>query len=117
MRDRPSSQGQRRSTISDGYGNTEGAWVDQLTCAAELKPRLGGESVLQERLAGRQPYMLTVRYSSISAQITPEWRAFDARKGLDGTGKPVRVFNIRTAINPDMKRRFIEMLVDEGTNT
>ena len=101
---------QRRALTSDGYGNSAGDWQSEFTCAAELRPRMGGETVLQERLAGRQPYTVTIRYSAEAAEVTPEWRAFDARN-------PSRIFNIRSGSNPDMKRRFIELLVDENVAT
>lgn len=101
---------QRRTASKDGYGNSVAGWQDQFTTAAELRPRLGGEAVLQERLAGRQPYLLTVRHFSQTAMVTPEWRAVDARNTN-------RVFNIRSVSNPDMRRQFLEFLVEEGVVT
>lgn len=101
---------QRRALTSDGYGNNQGDWADEFACDAWVREKLGGEVVLQERLAGRQPLTITVRYFSRTAAVTPEWRAVDARD-------PSRVFNLRSKANPDGRNRWIEFAADEGGST
>lgn len=95
---------QKRIEAEDGYGNTVSDWALQFTVAAEVRPRLGGEQVLQSRLAGVNLVNIIVRYSSDTSQITPAWRAFDARTG--------RLYNIRSDINPEQRRRYIELLCE-----
>jgi SPP1 family predicted phage head-tail adaptor len=100
---------EKRISVDDGYGNLEGNWADQFTLNARLRPKLGGEDVLQERLAGRQPFTVTLRFSVKSEQITPEWRAINIKSG--------KILNIRSVSNPDEKRQWIELMVDEGVAT
>lgn len=106
---------QRRGEMSDGFGNEQvGAWTTQFSVAARLQPRLGGEEVVASRLAGVQPYILTVRSSLQTRSITTAWRAYDARAGFNSAGEPKRVFNIHSAANVDEVGAFIDFLVSEG---
>lgn len=101
---------QKREEVDDGYGNpVAGPWVDQFDEAARLQPRLGSEPVIAARLTGIQPVMLTVRSSMRTRQITPAWRAVNARSGA--------VYNIKTITNPDERNADLEMLVVEGEPT
>ncbi|MFC5584440.1 head-tail adaptor protein [Nitratireductor kimnyeongensis] len=108
---------QRRVVESDPYGNERGAWQDEFTVPARLKPKMGSEEVTASRLQGIQPFIMTVRSSAETRQITPAWRAYDAREGLiDGDVQtPARAFDIKTAANIDERNAYIEMLVvDSG---
>ncbi|WP_341989761.1 phage head closure protein [Azorhizobium sp. AG788] len=71
----------RAVVADDGYGNTEGAWTEQFTIAAKVKPLRGGESVLAMRLSGTQPVVMTVRQSAQTRAIRADWRAVDAHSG------------------------------------
>ncbi|MBZ9980402.1 head-tail adaptor protein [Mesorhizobium sp. BR-1-1-8] len=106
---------QRRAIVQDEYGNEVlGEFADVFTTAARLAPLFGGtESVSAARLTAMQPYNLTLRSCSASREVTPAWRVYDARKGLSG-GSPVRLFNIKTIVNPDERSAYVEMLVVEG---
>ncbi|MBZ9984935.1 head-tail adaptor protein [Mesorhizobium sp. BR-1-1-8] len=108
---------QRRETVQDEYGNDVlGEFADVGNpFSARLQPRFGGdvEAVTAARLAAMQPYNLTVRNCEATRAITPAWRVYDARKGVVG-GKPVRLFNIKTIVNPDERGQWIEMLIVEG---
>lgn len=95
----------RGTGADDGYGNTLGAWSDQFTVSARVKPLRGGETVLADRLAGRQPVVITVRRSDSTATITPDWRAEDARSGT--------VYNIR-AVTPGERHDLIDLLAESG---
>lgn len=102
---------QKRESISgddspqgDDYGNTLGDFEDQFTVAADVTPRLGGEQILQSRRAGVNLVDIIVRYSSNTEQITPAWRCYDARTN--------RLYNILSDINPDKRRRYIELLCE-----
>lgn len=97
----------REAGDDDGYGNTEAQWKVQFIVWAALEPRFGGEGVQAARLAGTQPWKMTVRSSSNTRRIVPEWRA---RHERDGT-----IYNIRTPqVNPDLKDNYIELLVETG---
>lgn len=95
----------RQVVGDDGYGNTLGGWAQVFSCAASVVPLRRGEAVQASRLSGVQPYVLTVRRSSASLQVTTAWRARDVRTG--------KVYNIRT-VEPSSDKVSISMLVEEG---
>ncbi|MBA8838171.1 phage head closure protein [Ochrobactrum sp. RH2CCR150] len=109
---------QVRQDVDDGFGGTRGEWVDQFTVQGRLEPRYGSnaESVMAARMQSMQPYNLTIRSSTEARQITASWRVYDVRAGKTGD-KPNRVFGIKTAVNPDERGQYIEMLVIEGEET
>jgi head-tail adaptor len=61
--------------VPDAYGNVATGWLDMFTVAANITPRLGGETVEAARLAGRQPVVIRVRHSTDTTQIKTDWRA------------------------------------------
>lgn len=93
----------------DEYGNELTTWQDRATVAARIRPRHGGEEVMSGRLQGIQPYTMTVRSSTQTRDVTPAWRAVNARTGA--------VYNIKTVTNPDERGAMLEMLVIEGEAT
>lgn len=102
---------QCRDAVDDGYGNeVAGGWTTQFTVAAAFRPLRGGEEVMAARLAGVQPYIVTVRQSSQTRRITTDWRLVDARNAS-------RVLNIRAIHDPDGKRADFEMLAQDGVAT
>lgn len=101
---------QSRGDVTDGWGGTVpgGAFTDQFTVSAALRPLRGSEAVMAARLQGQQPYVVTVRQSALTRQITSNWRAVDANN-------PSRVFAITAPpTDPDMKNAWLEILVTEG---
>jgi head-tail adaptor len=87
-------------------GNTQSAFVEQFVVAAKVEARFGGETVTAARLAGQQPVTITVRQSTQTRLITTDWRARDARTGT--------IYNIRSIVDPDDRRAFLEMLCQSG---
>lgn len=101
---------QSKGPAADEFGNpvpTGSAWATQFTVWAGLRPRNGGEAVIAGRLQGVQPYVVTMRSSAQTRQISSGWRLIDANDAS-------RVFNVRTAADPDGKRQWLELLVEEG---
>jgi SPP1 family predicted phage head-tail adaptor len=98
----------KRIAVSDGAGNEESDFAStaEFTCAAEIAPKLGGETILAGRLQGSDTVNITVRYSSASAAVTPDWCIKDERSGVR--------YNIRSIINPDQQRRYLEILAQKG---
>ena len=66
----------------------------------------GTEAVMQGRLTGVQPIVLTVRASLLTRQITPSWRAIDSRQRD-------RTANI-TGVSPARQRGFLDILATIG---
>lgn len=104
---------QRRSVGTDGWGGPQqdgarrGSFETVFTVRAAMTPLRGTESVMAERLAGRQPWVVAVRSSSQTRQVDTSWQIVDARDES-------RVFAITGAADPDGRRMWIELLVTEG---
>lgn len=99
----------------DGYGNTEGAFVEHHVVWAGVRPRFGGESVQAMRLSGIQPYTVTVRSSPEMLEVTPYWRVRHACDGACGIPEGIE-FNIRTPPTPLQApwNHWLEMIVESG---
>lgn len=102
---------QKRGDEDDGWGNVTpgaGPFETVFTVSAGMRPRTGGEEVTAARLAGRQPYVVTVRNSSQTRAVTTAWQLVDARNDK-------RVFAITSPLaDPDGKNQWLEFLVMEG---
>ena len=96
---------QRREDTDDGYGNTQGEWVEQCRFNASIEARRGGEAVIAGRLQGTVAYMVTTRYAGSIAAVQPDWRLVDARSGA--------VYAIRTWI-PRPRRDYIDGDIEVG---
>ncbi|MCF6111997.1 head-tail adaptor protein [Mesorhizobium muleiense] len=71
-----------RSAADDGYGNTvSGDFEERFQTRAEFRSRGGSEAVIAARLEGRNILGVYVRSSSMTRQITADWRMRDARLG------------------------------------
>lgn len=94
----------------DLTGNPQsGPFAEVYSCAAQITPKLGGETVLAERLTGTQPMLITVRMCQALAGLAADWRVVDTRKNI--------AYNIKAFSNPDEKRRFLEILATSGEAT
>ncbi len=103
LRDRVSFQ--QRSL--DVNGDRRGAWVEEFTRPARIVALRGTEVVLQQRLAGVQPSVVTVRADAATRGVTNAWRI------VPDTGAPL---NIR-AVTPDERRVWLDILGDTGPST
>lgn len=65
----------------NGQGGIIAGWQERLQTWANFRFLRGGEIVQAARLEGRQPVVVTVRSSSLTKSITPEWRMRDLRTG------------------------------------
>jgi head-tail adaptor len=94
-----------RQTVNDGYGNEQGEWVTQFTCAAARDFLRGGEGVIAARLQGTQIALITIWANSQSRSVTTDWRARDLRRD--------ETWNIREAkLTND--RGQMELLCEKG---
>lgn len=92
----------------DGAGNTTSGFSDvpEFVVSAKVVPKLGGEGVQAARLTGTKYVNITVRAASITRQVDTDWRARNMRSDV--------IYNIRSIIDPDQKRQWLEMLCEEG---
>jgi len=85
----------------------------EFVCAANVRPRLGGEQVLADRLGGTNVVNITVRQSSRTRRVDAGWRAKDERSGT--------LYNIRSVIDPNEGApehgQWLEMLAERGVAT
>lgn len=96
----------KRMTIDDGAGNTEGDFAEQFVLYGNLVPKFGGETVMAGRLQGKSTFVLTIRYSSLSRRITTDWRARNVRTG--------ETYNIRNIDDAEERHQWLELLVESG---
>lgn len=89
----------------DENGDPLGPWAPFATVAARLRFMRGGEQVLQQRITGVQPVIVTVRASTTTRQVTTGDRAVNAR-----TGTPLDI----KSVAPDEAGAFIEILCEAG---
>lgn len=90
----------------DANQDRRGAWEEGFTVAAKIVWLRGGDAVLQDRLNGKQPVVLTIRDSRQAREIRQGWRALDAR----AEGRVAHV----TSVAPSRDRGFIDVLATVG---
>lgn len=102
---------QKRGSEDDGWGGGpvgQGPFETVFDTRAGMRPRTGGEEVTAARLGGQQPYIVTVRNTSQTRQITTGWQLVDARNAD-------RVFAVTSPpADPDGKNQWLEFLATEG---
>lgn len=97
----------RTEPVDDGFGNVVNGWAEQFKIWVGKKYIIGGgEKILAARLTGNQPVVITVRCSSLTDQITTDWRCRDLRSG--------ETFNIRTITSADVREGYKDLLVESG---
>lgn len=92
-------------TTADALQNVQRVWELQFTMAAEITQRLGGETVTQARLSGKNIAVINVRRSRQSSEITSDWKAIDTRSGAE--------WNIRSALE-SADRATMNLLAETG---
>jgi len=97
---------EKREEVDDGYGNTQGAFVEIFRGHAERTPLKGGESVLSARLQGTQPYVLRIRQSALSRTVTTDWQARDVRSG--------QIMQVKSIADPTDRGAYLDIMVTEG---
>lgn len=96
-----------RETVETDMGGTQDEWVAQFIEWAAVKHLRGGESVMQARLASRNPVIITVRNSARARQITSEWQV----ELRDRTGMR-KTYAIKEDPRPTEASGFLEMLAE-----
>lgn len=91
--------------VDDGYGGVIQTWETEITAPARIRTLKGGETVIAGRLAGTQTLVITVRYQPDMEDVTPAWRARNARSGT--------MYNIRS-VTVDERKAFVDLLVEAG---
>jgi len=90
------------------YGIMRGDYEEQFRRDARIRPLVGTEPIIAQRLTGVQPVVIKVRSDSSTRDVTTAWKIVDVRS--------LTAYNIR-AVTPDEKRKYIEFLCDAGVAT
>ena len=96
-----------RESVETDMGGTRDEWVLQFVEWAGVKHLRGGESVMQARLASRNPVVITVRNSARARQITSDWQV----ELRDRTGIR-KIYAIKEDPRPSEASGFLEMLAE-----
>lgn len=98
---------ERATRSADSSGGSVVSWAPlghAPTVWARVEPLSGGEALQAMRLEARITHRVTLRWrDDVSATMRLVWRA--------------RVLNIRAVTNPDERRRYLELLCEEGVAT
>jgi SPP1 family predicted phage head-tail adaptor len=95
----------KRIETDDGHGNTTAEFAEVFRAAGAFQALKGTEAVMADRLEGRQPYIVTVRYSASVALVTTDWRIRDVRSGA--------AYAI-TTVTPRARRDYLDMICTAG---
>ena len=96
-----------RETVETDMGGTQDEWVPQFVEWAGVKHLRGGESVMQARLASRNPVIVTIRNSARARQITSEWAVrLRSRSGV------AKDYEIKEDPRPTAADGFLEFLAE-----
>lgn len=95
----------KRGELDDGYGNTVTDWILQFSTAAGYTHLRGGETVMAARLTNKHPIVVRIRSSVAAREITADWKAADARTGVEYAIKDV---------THDVGRGYIDLLCERG---
>ncbi|WP_310622479.1 phage head closure protein [Flexibacterium corallicola] len=102
MRDRVTFQ--RRETVEDGGGGVSVIWETISRVSAHYKPMRGSEKVEAGAISNRGLGILRVRALGAVLNLTV------ADRVLINT----QIYNIRDIIQPDRRRRFLELTIERG---
>ena len=96
-----------RESVETDMGGTVDDWVPQFVEWAGVKHLRGGESVMQARLASRNPVIVTIRNSERARQITSEWMVrLRSRSGV------VKDYEVKEDPRPTEADGFLEFLAE-----
>lgn len=96
-----------RESIEDDMGGTRDEWVLQFVEWVGVKYLRGGESVMQARLASRNPVVIVIRNSERARQITSEWQVeLRSRSGV------TKVYAVKEDPRPSGGDAFLEFLAE-----
>ena len=97
----------RADATDNGYGLKPGDWAEQFQRSCGIQYLRGGEQVIEQRMAGVVPAILTVRTDSQTRLIDNSWRARDIASGA--------TFNIKAIPPDDGKPLYTDFLCDTGS--
>lgn len=95
----------KRSSAPDGYGNTEGEWVEQFQQRGGASYFRGIEKADDAASNTTQKLIIKVRASTAAKAVTNAWRIRDVRSD--------ETYNV-IAPEPTLDRLYIDFIVESG---
>ncbi len=99
---------QSRSIAADSFGAQSAVWSDVATVSADISPLSGRELLAAQQINVEISHSITIRYQ---AQFAGP-KAVAAMRIVYGD----RIFNIHASIDPDERRRSLQITASEGLN-
>ncbi|MHA6644531.1 head-tail adaptor protein [Mesorhizobium sp. A623] len=90
--------------VDDGFGGTKLEFATIFTAPCRIRTLKAGETIIASRLAGTATLVLTIRWQPAAAEITPAWKALNARSGA--------TYEIKAATT-DERKAWVDLLVEE----
>jgi hypothetical protein len=105
----------KQIATSNPAGGYNYAWSTSangsITRLCAFQPRMGGEAVTAQRLAGQQPVLIFTYSDSETQTIDTTWRAVELK---DGVPVPGKTYALKTAEDMERTGEFITMLAEAG---
>lgn len=99
---------QSRSMAADSFGAQSPVWTDVATVSAQISPLSGRELQAAQAINVEISHSIVIRYQEIFAGP----KAVAAMRILYGD----RIFNIHASIDPDERRKSLQITASEGLN-
>lgn len=99
---------QSRSAVTDTFGAQTDTWKNVTTVWADISPLSGRELMAAQAINVEISHKVEIRYQSLFAGP----KAVAAMRILYGD----RIFNIHASIDPDERRKSLELSCSEGLN-
>ena len=91
---------QRRSVTRDAIGAQIEAWQVRMSVYAKVAPMGAGEQYRRQQIQAKADWKVVIRYTGdVIPSDRVSWRG--------------RTFEIKGILNPDMRRRFLELACEE----
>ncbi len=91
----------------NGMGGTRNDWTKGVyTCRAKIMWLRGTEAVMEARLVGRQPVVVTIRNCAAARAIGTDWVMRDLDTGT--------VYVIHSSPNPSDDRQWLDITAESG---
>ena len=100
----------RTGPVDDGYGNVVEGWANQFEVDASVIGEIGREAIEAGALVGIQRWTIRVRDFARTAEVQPDWRAYNKRE-------PAQIFNIRNNVPLVDVKGFRHMIAETGVAT
>ena len=95
---------EQESNVSDGQGGSTLSWTNVCTVFARVSPLRGQERLQAMQVQDETVHKITIRFrDDITPKMRVVWRS--------------RIMNIRDVTNPDEKKKYLQLTVEDNVGT